>query len=280
MDKYLGFTFNGESLGMESNNDFNGFIKNDFEELAFNMPTFSNSFVTPTYGDKPFYLGNTKEHRTFDLDIVLNEITLDEYRSFLKWLGMDKKGILKFHYNLNYGYDVKLDSIGKANFVVVQQCKTNGDPLEDKYIIEIPITFITTGDWAARWVGTEVYWSRGTSRDLVDNEKETDFLDFSGNVITFNNKHNLPNYFILETDGEVIIEEIDGNSTEQDEWIIIPANTKFFSQYGIGTISNTFSEIVNSRIIEVPPMGTLTITLDEAFSSNITRITPTSREII
>lgn len=273
MDSYMGFTFNGTTL-----ESYKGFIKNELEELAFNMPTFSNSFVTPPYGNRPFYLGNTKEHRTFELDVVLNEVTLDEYRDFLDWLGMDKKGVLVFDYNPNYGYDVKLDSIGKANFVVVPDCSDENNPV-DKYIIEVPIVFITTGDWAAKWVeeGRQVYWSNnnGGTDKLIDNEDDENFIQVDGTSITIHNHHKIPNYFILEYIGGFIITE-GSNTLFWDKDMI---GTKiFYSQYGIvvDSTTKTFVPVDTASIIEIPADGSRTF----SFVGNVSKITPTSREII
>ena len=280
MDEYLGFTFNGKSL-----ETFNGFIKNDFEELAFNMPTFSNSFVTPTYGNKPFYLGNTKEHRTFELDIVLNEITLDKYRRFLEWLGMDKKGVLKFDYNPNYGYDVKLDNIEKANFVVVPQRDTNCDPSDDKYIIEIPITFITTGDWAARWVHIEPVWKGIDHPDNndVDNDKvspdNTWIVNPRADDFTFYNRHSVNNAIKIEFKGTMEILGVTLQGTTDPT-----VTNTYLSEYGIiigsdGAFGSAKNE--EGKYVEIPK---LIIEPGKSWSGEITggwtSIKPTSREII
>lgn len=277
-DKYLGFSYRGIRLGMDSDARFKGFIENSGEDLIFNnSPEFNNEFATVPFGDQTFYLGNSKTNRTFDFRVNLVEINLNDYRKFLSWLDLDSKGTLFFDYNENYGFDVKVNSIGSGQYVVVTKCDNNSD----LYNVGIDLSFITTGDWAARWVKEEVFWTENEGENLIDNEDGTPFLTFnSGSSITFTNKHNLPNYFILETDGEVIIEKIGDDALEPDERIIIPPDTKFFSQYGIGTTNNTFSEIVNSRIIEIPPMEDLTIILSGTTRSKITRITPISREII
>lgn len=280
-DKYLGFSYRGIRLGMDKDANFKGFIENSGEDLIFNnSPEFSNEFATVPFGDQTFYLGNSKTNRTFDFRVNLVEINLNDYRKFLNWLNLDSKGTLFFDYNENYGFDVKVNSIGSGQYVVVTKCDNNSD----LYNVGIDLSFITTGDWAARWVKEGVYWTGNEDDDdLIDNEFEggKPFLNVHNDDITFTNKHNLPNYFILETNGEVIIQEIGDDDLAQP--IIIPPNTKFFSQYGIGIdleTNNTFSEIENSRIIEIPPMGDLKIVLNGASTSNITRITPISREII
>jgi hypothetical protein len=84
-DRYLGFTYNGKSMNMTAEADFFGFIENDGNQLSFfNTPEFSNEFVSPQFGERTYYTGNTKSNRTFDLKIQLDKITLHKYREFLE----------------------------------------------------------------------------------------------------------------------------------------------------------------------------------------------------
>lgn len=149
--EYIGFKYNGKSLGMKGTDDFKGFIVNDGEGLQFvNSPEFSNEFAQMPYGKQTFYLGNTQGNRMFTFNIVLKEISLQEYRDFLMWLGLDTQGVLSFDYNLKYGYDVKVDSIENGIFeVVIVDCDIR------KYNVELVVSFVTTGRAEARWVYTE-----------------------------------------------------------------------------------------------------------------------------
>jgi hypothetical protein len=84
-DQYLGFTYRGKTLGMNSSADFTGFIENSGNDLQFfNAPEFSNEFTTPQFGERTFYTGNTKSNRNLELNIQLDKITLAEYREFLE----------------------------------------------------------------------------------------------------------------------------------------------------------------------------------------------------
>jgi hypothetical protein len=84
-DKYLGFTFNGLSLGMKIESEFRGFIINSESDLSFsNGPQYTDEFVVPEYGDKTFYTGTTKSNRSFSLRIALDKINIREYRQLLK----------------------------------------------------------------------------------------------------------------------------------------------------------------------------------------------------
>lgn len=63
MDKYIGFSFNGLSLGLHADADFKGFIMNE-GDLSFGAPTeFENEFADRPYGEGGIYLGRTKSNK-------------------------------------------------------------------------------------------------------------------------------------------------------------------------------------------------------------------------
>jgi phage-related protein len=142
-DRYLGFTFNGKSLGMKTENDFYGFIQNNGEDLSFsNTPQFGDEFVVPQYGDRTFYTGTTKSNRAFSMKISLDKITLRQYRDLLAWLNPNSTGNLSFDFDPNYGYEVKLSSISQGQFYILKETNNN----EDFYYVDFDITFITISD--------------------------------------------------------------------------------------------------------------------------------------
>ena len=59
-DKFIGFKYNGLTLGLDNDSNFNGFIINEGSDLNFsNLPSFSNEFAFPRFGDKLLF-GNYK----------------------------------------------------------------------------------------------------------------------------------------------------------------------------------------------------------------------------
>ena len=192
-DKYLGFKYDGKSLGQEEGDDFNGFIKNDGDELRFFNPSnFGHEFTTPQFGSQSYFLGTTRENREFSLSVVLEEIELSEYRTFLRWLDPEKEGILSFNYNSDYGYLVKVNSIGEGNITPMSNSGV------EKYHIEIEISFITKNDWAAKWIKTEpiAYVEGGSATSIpIDNDLENPFYVETNGSWALTNYHNVDNYY-------------------------------------------------------------------------------------
>ena len=56
------------------------------------------------------------------------------------------KGNLIFDYNENYGFDVKVNSIGIGTFDVITRCNNNND----LYNVGIDLSFITTERYTAK----------------------------------------------------------------------------------------------------------------------------------
>lgn len=84
-DRYLGFTYRGKTMSMNSEADFYGFIENSGNDLSFaNAPDFTNEFAVPQFGERTYYTGNTKSNRMFSLKIQLDKISLRKYREFLE----------------------------------------------------------------------------------------------------------------------------------------------------------------------------------------------------
>lgn len=194
-ENYLGFYFGSIRVALDNTPTYEGFIVNSGDDLKFSSaPGFSNEFVTPRLGDNSIYTGTTVESRTFSFTVALDSITLAHFRSFLKDFGPEQEGYLRFDYALEYGYMVKLSSIGEATYTVVPDTT-------DKYIIEIDLEFITTGDWAAIEVNTSVnppnLFSYLTS-DTIGYSGTGFSIGGSSNQISFTNSSELSQYLIVE----------------------------------------------------------------------------------
>jgi len=143
-DNYLGFTFDGVRIALEdygtlTAKTYDGFIINSGDDLKFSSaPEFSSEFASPTLGDYSIYTGTTVGSKMFSFRIALKENSYADFQAILKWLGPEEKGYLIFDYNEDFGYEVKVNSIGSASYVVQSDGIT--------YNIEFYIEFITTGD--------------------------------------------------------------------------------------------------------------------------------------
>lgn len=263
-DQYLGFTYNEKSMNMTAEADFFGFIENDGNELSFfNAPDFSNEFVIPQFGDRTIYTGNTKNNRTFSLKIQLEKMNLRKYREFLEWLNPDDEGVLVFDYNKSYGYDVKVQSITNSEFHVVKRRNHN----EDFYYIDLQVDFITTKDFAARWVKTNPSYPSGS---LIDNDQFEHFVTVSGNSFTFHNYHNIKNYFIIKFTGGLTITDSGAN-------VSISGAGTYFSEFGIAVnASGDFLSCGPNPLITLEPNSSKTLTI----TGGVTEIIPTAREIL
>ncbi len=272
-DRYLGFTYNGKSMNMTAEADFFGFIENDGNELSFfNTPDFSNEFVIPQYGERTYYTGNTKSNRTFSLKVQLDKITLHKYREFLEWLNLDSKGTLIFDYNPNYGYDVKVQSISPSEFHVTKKSNNN----EDFYYVDLSIEFITVSDFAARWTKEGVFFPGGS---LVENEFYEDFIEEIGvNTYKIYNYHNIKNYFTIEFDNTLSIQQVT-ETTSIPLVSITGAGTgaKYFSEFGIAIRADgNFRSSGPRPVIFLEPKTNRTFLIT---GTNI-KIIPSSREIL
>ena len=274
-DKYIGFKYRGKSLGMSASSDFKGFIENNGADLKFfNTPTFTNEFTPIAYGDKTIYTGNTKNNKTFNFLIHLVEISLADYKSFLNWLNLDSIGVLSLDYDSSYGYDVKVLSISEGTFKPFKDCE------EDKmlYYVELQIAFITTYDWAAKWIKTIVEWTGGTDI-LIDNDEGIPFVVKTGNNFAFNNRHQVDNYFTVTFTGTLLIKE--GSTTLVN--IVSPAGKTglYYSEFGMAlNTDGTFIGVSGSNPLQGISIPARTIKTLEITAATITSIKPVSREIL
>jgi len=278
-DRYLGFTYNDKTLNMTAEADFYGFIENSGNELSFfNTPGFNNQFVVPQFGEKTIYTGNTKSNRVFNLKVQLDKISLHDYRKFLEWLNPDSQGTLVFDYNPNYGYEVKVQSVSNSEFHVLKKRNHN----EDFYYADMSINFITVNDYAAKWVGNEVYYPipnpNPTGVSLVDNEIYENFIEVNGNDFTFHNYHNLKNYFTIEFNDSLLIKKGEEKLVEISS---AGNNAIFYSEYGIAlTAVGNFLGCGPKPSINLEPNSSQRFTITTETNGAINKIYPSSREIL
>jgi len=271
-DRYLGFTYNGKSMNMTSEADFFGFIENDGNELSFfNTPEFNNEFVIPQFGEKTIYTGNTKSNRTFNLKIQLDKITLHKYREFLEWLNPDSQGTLIFDYNPNYGYDVKLQSISQSEFHVLKKANHN----EDFYYIDLAIDFVTTRDYAARWIEEDIFFPGGS---LIESEFYEDFIEeVDTDIYKIYNYHNVKNYFTIEFDNTLAIQQPGQSPISLVSVTGAGTGAKYISEFGIALKADgSFLSCGPNPLIFLEPKTDRTLIIT---GTNI-KIIPSSREIL
>ena len=201
-DNYTDFSFNE----LDSKN-FKVWITNK-NDLKQNMsPNFSDKFNTPTYGQTRYYEGTTIDKQDFKLSCVAIDVTLNEWRAITEWLSPLKCGKLKFDWNRNYYYMVKISSSLSGTIFI----KSKVDSIiGDLYIITFDINFTTVEDWAA-----------------IGPYCEQNYLeDINSNV--YNNDYYLP---------EIILRDsyIDGYDTSKNN--IIPSADKILVSFKTTNLS-------------------------------------------
>lgn len=140
-DNYTDFSFNE----LDSKN-FKVWITNK-NDLKQNMsPNFSDKFNTPTYGQTRYYEGTTIDKQDFKLSCVAIDVTLNEWRAITEWLSPLKCGKLKFDWNRNYYYMVKISSSLSGTMFIKNKVDSI---IGDLYIITFDVSFTTIEDWAA-----------------------------------------------------------------------------------------------------------------------------------
>lgn len=148
IDKYTKFYYNNicsSSLGVVITNN---------HDLQMNLsPSFSDKFVSTTYGQTRYYEGTTVEAQNFVLNCVAINVDKTQWGAITRWLSPLSSGPLTFDWNRNHYYMVKLTKATSGEMWV----KGKKDKvLEDKYNVSFQITFTTIGDWAALGSGAIV----------------------------------------------------------------------------------------------------------------------------
>lgn len=183
-DKYLSFKFGDKHL---NDSTWNGFISR--EDLNIDIPSapeFDDEYSDSGFGSTNYFLGTNISQRTFNFHIVLNPITLTNYRKFLNWLSVDAVGDLVLDFNTDWKYLVKVSEIGETSIIPVA---------DNKYIVELDVSFTTIYDWAAVYNKSETIMSI-KGQDINPILDDSIYISNDG-IITIINKFNLPMYLIF-----------------------------------------------------------------------------------
>lgn len=286
-DNFLGFTYKGIH-SYNNNNNFKAYIINEGEDLKFsNSPEFTLELASPKFNEINYFLGETKQSRNIQLDILVKEVTFSGYKKFISWLTNNKQEdennqqILSFDYNPNFGYNVKLASISDGTFYVIDNCL----PDELKYNVELTVEFKTIGDWSAIELNAgemSPFTSYSSPSGLVTAEANGTYYNITNNT-------NLPLYLNIEVQEDFplqdfIVKEILGPSEEETIFQIglepySPANFTIFTKYGIALDNqdNSFLNTITSRIFAIGSEETKTLSFQGSYS---VKIVPLIREII
>lgn len=296
IDKYIGFEYNGVKVNMGPKANIKGFIINEGEDLKFpSLPSFSNEFAFPKFGEISYFLGTTKENRTIGFTVALHEVTIQQYRNFLSQLSSDNpnySNILKFDYNEYFGYKVKLNSISEGKFVVSRTCVTNEDPT-DLYYIELDLEFVTYNDWAAQYLNEYepiIYMVESEDTSITFADLFTFAVDYSGSKIEINNGGTLPIYLKITFTGSMAQSNASTFTIEvnEEEWITFPRTSNsitVFTKFGLvwDNNSNSFLPTTESKgAIEIPSgeITTITFTSSDQFDFSSITVEAILREII
>lgn len=179
-DEYTNFSFNG----LQSEN-FKVWITNK-GDLQRNMsPNFSDKFNTPTGSQIRYHEGTTIDKQDFKLSCAAIDVTLSEWGAITEWLSPLKSGKLRFEWNDNYYYMVK---ISRAPSGVMFMSGNIDSVMGQLYTITFTLEFTTVHDWAA--LGN--YAEQNSINDI--------------DVSVYNNEYNMPS--IIMRDKYVYTEDL------------------------------------------------------------------------
>ena len=139
-DEYTDFTFNGVR-----SSQMKVWITNN-KDLQFRLtPEFSDTFLTPSFGNTQILNSTNITKSTFSLKCIAINVTIQDWRAIQGWLSPTVVGRLSFDFNVGTYYNAKIDkSISGTSFI-----KGGDRNLSDRYIIEFTVGFTTVGDYAA-----------------------------------------------------------------------------------------------------------------------------------
>ena len=81
--KFTRFKLNDTWSAGPKNKDFDAFIVHDGVLELFNTPSFSNEIVFPHLGENSHFLGVQNEGLELSYSMLVKEVTMEGYRSFL-----------------------------------------------------------------------------------------------------------------------------------------------------------------------------------------------------
>lgn len=174
IDKYTKFYYNNicsSSLGV---------IITNSHDLQMNLaPSFSDKFVSTTYGQTRYYEGTTVEAQDFVLNCVAVNIDKTQWGAITRWLSPLSSGPLTFDWNRNHYYMVKLTKATSGEMWI----KGKKDKvLEDKYNVSFQITFTTVGDWAALGPSSTIETKTSANIEKAENFKNNYGIPFIINL--------------------------------------------------------------------------------------------------
>lgn len=141
IDEYMGFTWKNVH-----SSTYNCFIVNEDNGLTFvNAPSFSNQYASALYQNKSYFLGTSIERKSLTFKVACDRITLEEYRSFLKWLDIYSISNFFLDYDLWYGYNAKLAALTESQKYPMGKQMINGK-MQMLFTVVLSITFETIED--------------------------------------------------------------------------------------------------------------------------------------
>lgn len=184
-DDYTNFSFNEQD-----SSSFKVWITNK-NDLKRNMsPNFSDKFNTPTYGGVRYHDGTTIDKQDFKFSCVAIDVTLNEWRAITEWLSPLKKGKLRFDWNNQYYYMVKLSKAPSGTMFMKGRIDSVMGQL---HIISFDLEFTTIEDWAA-------LGEYGEQKQVASTN------DIS--ISVFNNPYYMPT--VIEKNRKVVTQRING----------------------------------------------------------------------
>lgn len=131
-DKYTDFYFNEKH-----STDMKVWITNSNDLSISFGPTFKDSTSTLASGDGYIFSGSQNLATTKKMQCVAINVTLGEWRKICDWLSPNIIGRLRFDFNINSYYVVKLSTIPTPTIVPYK---------EGTYIITFTLSFTTVGE--------------------------------------------------------------------------------------------------------------------------------------
>lgn len=135
-DDYMYFTFDDTH-----SSKYNLFIVNDNNIQLETDYGASPQFEAPQYQEVSYYVGLTKEQKSFNWSVAAYGLTQDEYKEMFKWLKIGKTGFLMKDSNIDWGWDTVISNVVDTIITPID-CQ--------HFIVEFNIEILTIGTELAR----------------------------------------------------------------------------------------------------------------------------------
>lgn len=154
LDRFATFSWDGKDAW-----DFGAFIINENREglKFYNGPSFSNEYTSPQFGHNKQLMGVNFEQQKINFKIGVYWISEEDYRKFVYWLNPLVIGNLRFDFEPNWFYLVKLAGVQDSKRVVVGY--ENNSP---RYYTEMELSFEIQGEPCA-YAWEKFTWTEGPS---------------------------------------------------------------------------------------------------------------------